>query len=99
MHDFLLCCAVNEWVYNPIKKGDRMKASKFAQITFLVVGALTALEFIFVRGTFSWIIAVLAIVVAGAANIILNIKHKNGLQAALYALSSVAFCMGYFVLA
>ncbi len=76
-----------------------MKALNFAKIAFLIVGALVAYEFIFIRGMFTWVIAVIAILAAGAANIILNIKHGNWLQAALYLLSTIAFCMGYFALA
>lgn len=76
-----------------------MKASKYLQIAFLVVGLLTALEFIFVRGMFSWLIAVIAVVVVGALNAIVNIKHKEWLQSALYILATTALCMGYFVLA
>ncbi|WP_041719055.1 hypothetical protein [Alkaliphilus oremlandii] len=76
-----------------------MKVSKYFQIAFLIVGALVALEFIFMRGMFSWFIAVIAIMVVGALNTIVNIKNKEWLQAALYILSTIAFCMGYFVLA
>lgn len=76
-----------------------MKASKYFQIAFLIVGVLVALEFIFIRGMFTWLIAVAAIMLVGALNIIVSIKHKEWLQAALYILSTIAFCMGYFVLA
>lgn len=75
-----------------------MKLIKPFQIAFLVIGALTILEFIFVRGMFTWLIAVGAIIIVGILNIIINIKYKEWLQAVLYALSTVAFCMGYFVL-
>jgi predicted membrane channel-forming protein YqfA (hemolysin III family) len=75
-----------------------MKAAKYFQITFLVVGTLTALEFIFVRGMFTWLIAVTAMIVVGSLNVIINIKHKEWLQASLYILSTIALCMGYFVL-
>lgn len=76
-----------------------MKASKYLQIAFLVVGALTVLEFIFIRGMFSWLIAVTAIIVVGVLNIIVSIKNKELLLAALYILSIIALCMGYFVIA
>lgn len=76
-----------------------MKASKYLQIAFLIVGTLTALEFIFIRGIFTWLIAVSAIMIVGALNTIINIIYKEWAQAFLYILSTVAFCMGYFVLA
>lgn len=59
---------------------------------------LTALEFVFVRGLFTWLIAVVAILVAGVFNVLINIKEKDFLQAALYVLTTVALCMGYFVI-
>lgn len=76
-----------------------MKSSKILQILFLVVGVLTALEFIFIRGMFSWLIAVVATVVVGVLNVSASLKNKELLLAALYILSTVALCMGYFVLA
>ena len=75
-----------------------MNLSKNFQIAFLIVGVLTALEFIFIRGMFTWLIAVVAIIIVGFLNIIINIKYKEWLQATLYLLSTIAFCMGYFVL-
>ena len=76
-----------------------MKIAKYFQIAFLVVGALTALEFIFLRGLFTWLIAVTAVIVVGSLNVIINIKDKEWLQASLYILSTIALCMGYFTLA
>ena len=76
-----------------------MKVANYFQITFLVVGTLTALEFIFLRGMFTWLIAVTAVIVVGSLNVIINIKDKEWLQASLYILSTIALCMGYFALA
>lgn len=76
-----------------------MKVAKYFQIAFLVVGMLTSLEFIFIRGMFTWLIAVVAVIVVGSLNVIINIKHREWLQASLYMLSTIALCMGYFVLA
>lgn len=75
-----------------------MKKANYLQIAFLIVGTLTALEFIFIRGMFTWLIAVTAIVIVGVLNVIANIKYKEPLQAALYILSTVALCMGYFAI-
>lgn len=76
-----------------------MKASKYLQVAFLVVGVLTVLEFVFIRGMFTWLIAVAAITVVGVLNVIVSMKNKEALQASLYILSTIALCMGYFVLA
>lgn len=75
-----------------------MNKAKCSQIAFLVVGTLTALEFIFIRGMFTWLIAVAAMVIVGGLNVIISVKHKEPLQAALYVLSTIALCMGYFTL-
>lgn len=76
-----------------------MKTAKYYQIAFLVVGTLASIEFIFLRGMFTWLIAAIAVIVVGGLNVIINIKHKEWLQAYLYMLSTIALCMGYFVLA
>lgn len=75
-----------------------MKSIKYFQIAFLIVGFLTILEFILVRGMFTWFIAVATTVLVGGLNIIINIKYREWLQACLYTLSTVALCMGYLVL-
>ena len=76
-----------------------MRVAKYFQIAFLVVETLTALEFIFLRGMFTWLIVVTAVIVVGSLNVIINIKDKEWLQASLYILSTIALCMGYFTLA
>lgn len=72
--------------------------NSIANIAFLVVGALTVLEFTFVSGMFTWLIAVTLVTVVGLINIVLSIKENDVAQAALYLLASVALCMGYFSL-
>lgn len=69
------------------------------QILYLFVGFLTVLEYIFIRGMFTWLIAVVTVVVMGALNIIASIKNKNLLLAALYILTTISLCMGYFMYA
>ncbi|MEG1658253.1 MAG: hypothetical protein RR288_04265 [Oscillibacter sp.] len=76
-----------------------MKMKQGFQIAFLVVGALTALEFIFVRGMFTWVIAVGATILLGAVNLLLSARDKEWIPALLFALCTLALCMGYFVLA
>lgn len=76
-----------------------MKQLKYFQIAFLVIGVLAALEFIFVRGMFTWLIAVAAVSIVGVLNVIVNIMQREWLQVCLYVLCTVSLCMGYFVLA
>lgn len=73
------------------------KGREVARILFLVVGTLTVLEFVFVRGMFTWLIAVAATLCAGIWNIVLALIDKRWSDAALFLLCSVALCMGYFV--
>lgn len=70
-----------------------------AQIAYLVVGALTVLEFVFVRGMFTWLIAVTAVMLLGAINVVLSCAEKKWMEAAHYVLTSAALCMGYLTLA
>ena len=76
-----------------------MSKSKYMQIAFLVVGTLTALEFIFVRGMFTWLIAVAAVLIIGVINVIANLTQKQILNALMYILCTVAICMGYIMIA
>lgn len=69
------------------------------QIAFLVVGALTVLEFLFVRGMFTWLMVAGASALLGAINVILSAKDREWLPALHYVLTTVALCMGYLVLA
>ena len=76
-----------------------MRAYKYLQIAFLIAGAFAVLEFIFIRGMFTWLIAVAAVAVIGVLNVIASVKNKELLLAALYSLSTIALCMGYISLA
>lgn len=76
-----------------------MKLKQGAQIAFLLVGALTVLEFVFVRGMFTWLIAVAAVAVVAAVNVVLACRDKDVLGALHYVLTAVALCMGYLALA
>ena len=42
-----------------------MSKTRIFEIAYLVVGALTVLEFLFVRGMFTWLIAMAAVVALG----------------------------------
>ncbi len=75
-----------------------MKLKKAAFIAFLIVGFITVLEFVFVRGMFTWLIVVIATAVVGIVNIVISLKDKEWLQALLFLLASIALCMGYFAI-
>lgn len=75
-----------------------MKFKKSLEVLFLVVGILAVLEFICIRGMFTWFIAVAAVIIIGTLNIIVSLKYKEWLQACLYMLSIIALCMGYYVI-
>ena len=66
---------------------------------FLVVGVITILEVVFIRGMLTWLMGVAATIFVGSLNIIFSLKDKEFMQATLYLLTMVALCMGYFVLA
>lgn len=72
-----------------------MNNRKGLQLAYLVVGSLTVLEFLFVRGVFTWLIAISAITVLGIVNVFASIKDHDVMEAALYVLSTIALCMGY----
>jgi hypothetical protein len=76
-----------------------MTWKKGLQTAYLAVGFLTVLEFIFVRGMFTWLIMVLAVALLGAANVIAACRDREWMPALNYILSTVALCMGYLVLA
>ena len=76
-----------------------MRAKLAFQITFLLVGFLTVLEFVALRGQFAWVVMVSAAVIFGLLNILLFCRDREWLSALHYLLTTVALCMGYFVLA
>lgn len=68
-------------------------------ILFLVAGALTVLEFIFISGMFTWLVMAGLVILLGLINIVLEMKERNYMQALLYLLAAVALVMGYWKLA
>ncbi len=76
-----------------------MKGKTWFQIAFLIVGFLTVLEFIFIRGMFTWLIAVAATIVMGAINIGISLKSREWVLSFLFCLATIALSMGYFVIA
>ena len=66
---------------------------------FLAVGVLTVLEFVFVRGMFTWLLMVAAVVVVGMINVVLCMSERKVLQALNFLLCMTALCMGYLTLA
>lgn len=76
-----------------------MKARNIWGILFLVIGVLTVLEFIFIRGMFTWLMMVALVSVVGLVNIVLSLRARRFYAAAHFLLTSVALVMGYFILA
>ncbi len=70
-----------------------------AQIAFLAVGFLAVLEFCFVRGMFTWLLAVAAVLLLGTVNVLLACRERAWLRALHVILTMAALCMGYIVLA
>lgn len=56
---------------------------------------LTVLEFIFIKGMFTWLLMCSLVILTGAINILYMIKAKDWMRASLYLLTIVALCMGY----
>lgn len=75
------------------------KFNRGAQAAFLAAGALTVLEFIFIRGMFTWLIAVALVTILGALNIVLSCRDREWRTAFHYVLTTVALTMGYLTLA
>ena len=75
-----------------------MKKKQLPEILFLIIGVLVVFEFAFIRGMFTWLIAVAAVVLVGGYNIIMKWRDKEWLYACLYLLTVVALCMGYLTL-
>lgn len=76
-----------------------MKNKNIFQILFLIIGFITVLEFIFVKGMFTWFIVVALTLISGIINIVIEAKNKQWSQAVLYLLTIIALCMGYFTIA
>ena len=68
-------------------------------LLFLVVGFAAVLEFVFVRGMFTWLPMVVLVIFSGSMNVILAVRNSNWLLAALVFLCTIALCMGYFIIA
>ena len=76
-----------------------VKKNIFLKVLFLIVGFLAVLEFTIIRGMFTWIIAVAAVILTGIINVINSFRNSNYLDAALYILCVTGICMGYFAFA
>ena len=76
-----------------------MRGKLAFQITFLLVGFLTVLEFVALRGMITWLVMVAATVTFGLINILLLCRDREWLSALHYLLTTTALCMGYYVLA
>ncbi len=80
-----------------IDGGNRwVKKSNTSEVLYLVIAVLVIIEFNFIQGLFTWLIAVGAITFIGIVNIVLQIIEKNLMKASLYTICTLALCMGYF---
>lgn len=70
---------------------------KFLKITFIIIAILTIFEFLFVRGLFTSVLALIASSIVGIINILFAAKEKQYNEAILYAIATIALNMGYYV--
>ena len=72
---------------------------RFVDILFVIVALLAICEFLFVRGLFTWLIALISIILVGIIKVINNLIHKNYYEAILSMIVVISICSGYFVIA
>ena len=65
------------------------------KVLFIVIGIATILEYIFITGMFTWLIAATGSIIIGTINIIWEVKNKKYLDGLVYAIATVALIMGY----
>ncbi len=71
---------------------------KYLRLAFLIVATLTVCEFIFIRGLFTWLIAMGTTIILGSINILLSLIEKDIYEAYLYFLCTLAISMAYLSL-
>lgn len=69
------------------------------KILFLMTATATIIEYIFITGMFTWLMATTATVTIGLVNAIWEIKDKKYLDCLLYIVATIALVMGYLQLA
>ncbi len=74
------------------------KAEKIIGIIFIIVSVLALGEFLFVRGMFTWLMAMGAVVITGIPAIITAIINKNYRLAITDAMFITSLAAGYMFL-
>lgn len=71
------------------------RIEKICAVIFLVIGVLTILEYIFIKGMFTAPLMILLSAVIGIVNIVVAIIKKKPFNVLFYILLTVALNMGY----
>ncbi len=74
----------------------RMKS--IFSILYIAVGAVTILEYLYVKGMFTGPLMMGLVAMVGLTNIVLEIASKKYIYALNYLISSIGLCMGYIAL-
>lgn len=67
-------------------------------ILYIAVGAVTILEYLYVKGMFTGPLMMGLVAMVGLTNIVLEIASKKYIYALNYLISSIGLCMGYIAL-
>ena len=70
--------------------------SKMLKILFIVMAAMVVLEYMFIQGLFTSLIALVLIDIVGVINMIISAKEKRLNETLLYVIATVALSMGYW---
>ena len=81
-------------MYHLLRKGTIMR--KFLNIAFVIAAIVAILEYYFICGMFTGPLMMAIIVILGFANIFYSAFRKNLNETLLYAICTVAICVGYF---
>ena len=71
---------------------------KIMHLIFIVVAILAILEYYFIAGAFTGSIMLAAIFLVGILNTGYSIFQKSWNETALYAIATIAICIGYLKL-
>lgn len=74
------------------------KLENIAEISFLIIGFITVLEYMLVRGLFTAFIMMALSVIAGVINCLLALVYKKYMNFLFFLLLTIALNMGYIVL-
>ncbi|MDD2971834.1 MAG: hypothetical protein PHE02_06865 [Lachnospiraceae bacterium] len=63
---------------------------------FIIAAILTMLEYYFICGMFTGPLMIAVILIIGIANLVYSAIQKNLNETLLYAIATIALCMGYW---